>query len=201
MFVDWGFAGNRADYTDPRNSLLGHVLDRRLGIPITLAIVLIEVGRRIGVRLHGVGMPGHFLVGIDAEPGVFLDPFAGGVRLDEDGCRERFVQLNGPDARFTSELLAPTPKRAIVLRVLNNLEAAYSQQRSRAVVWVVRLRLAFTELPAGEVRRAAAVLGSCGAYAEGAVVLERLARQADAAGAAETETIEAEARALRARMN
>jgi hypothetical protein len=98
-------------------------------------------------------------------------------------------------------MLAATPKRAIVLRVLNNLEAAYSQQRSRAVVWVVRLRLAFPELPASEVRRAAAVLGSCGAYAEGAEILERLAEEAGAAGAADADTIEAEARALRARTN
>lgn len=206
LFVDWGFAGNRADYSDPRNSLLDQVLDRRLGIPITLAIVMIEIGRRTGVGLHGVGMPGHFLVGIDAEPDRWVDPFAGGAVLDVDGCRQRFASVHGPDARFDPTMVAPTPRRGIVLRVLNNLESSYARRRSRAVLWVVRLRLAFPELTAGEVRRAATVLGSFGAFTEAAEVLDRLAHDADEASAGEAGAgavgeIEAEARALRARTN
>ncbi len=198
LFREWGFAGNRADYGDPRNSLLDQVLDRRLGIPITLAVVMMEIGRRIGVGLVGVGMPGHFLVGVAAEPDRFVDPFAGGELLDGSGCRARFAQLHGDDAPFLPTYLDPTPVRAIVLRVLNNLEQAYASRRARDVLWVVRLRLAFAELPPEERRRAAARLGSFGAFGEGAAVLDELAARP---GTPDPAALEAEARALRARAN
>jgi regulator of sirC expression with transglutaminase-like and TPR domain len=198
IFDDWGFAGNRRDYSDPRNSLLDHVLDRRLGIPITLAIVMIEVGRRVGVPLTGVGMPGHFLVGAGAEPGTFVDPFFGGALLDAAGCRRRFAQLHGDATPFSPAFLAPTPSRAIVLRVLNNLEAAYATRRSRHALWVARLRLGFPELPVSERRRVAGLLGAYGAFAEGAAVLDAAVGAADQGDVA---AIEAEARALRARAN
>src|SRR4029079_15079067 len=86
LFVDRGFAGNTLDYADPRNSFLPDVIDRRLGIPISLSVLMIEVGRRIGVALHGVGMPGHFLVGVDAPAGGFVDPFHAGATLNADGA-------------------------------------------------------------------------------------------------------------------
>jgi regulator of sirC expression with transglutaminase-like and TPR domain len=198
IFGEWGFTGNRRDYSDPRNSLIDQVLDRRLGIPISLGIVMIEIGRRIGVGLHGVGMPGHFLVGITGDPDRFVDPFNGGALLDRAGCRRRFLELQGHGARFRDEHLAPTPNRAVVLRVLNNLERVYADRRSGDARWVVRLRLGFPELPAGERRRAAALLGALGAFREGAAVLDAVAARA---GADEVDAIAAEARALRARAN
>src|SRR5205823_9498396 len=90
LFVTEGFVGNAADYADPRNSYLDDVLDRRLGIPITLSVVMLEVGRRCGLQLHGVGMPGHFLVG--GGPGEWFDPFHDGARLDLAGCAALFMQ-------------------------------------------------------------------------------------------------------------
>jgi regulator of sirC expression with transglutaminase-like and TPR domain len=198
LFVDEGFAGNVEDYSDPRNSLLDEVVDRRLGIPITLSIVMIEVARRIGLGLHGVGMPGHFLVGVDDDPTAFVDPFHGGRILDVEGCREVFASLHGPEVAFSPTFLAPTGPRAILLRVLNNLQGAYLARSAVEAVWAARLRLRFAELPAGERRQTAALLGSLGRFAEAATALEALAGDLEGPSAA---TVTAEARALRAREN
>ena len=136
LFVTEGFAGNTSEYSDPRNSLLDDVIDRRLGIPISLSVLMIEVGRRIGLALHGVGMPGHFLVGVDEDPEVFVDPFHAGRVLDVDGCRAIFAALQGPDAPFSPAYLAPTGPRAILLRVLNNLQRSYLERSAVDAVWV-----------------------------------------------------------------
>jgi regulator of sirC expression with transglutaminase-like and TPR domain len=198
LFVEHGYAGNTADYTDPRNSLLDDVLDRRLGIPITLSILMVEVGRRIGVRLHGVGMPGHFLVGAEDEPGTFVDPFHAGRVLDVAGCRAIFTELSGPDAPFSDAYLAPTGTRAVLLRVLNNLQRSYLERGAADAVWVARLRLRFDELPPGDRRQTAALLGSLGRFAEAAEVLDDVASGLDGPTATAVAT---EARALRAREN
>jgi regulator of sirC expression with transglutaminase-like and TPR domain len=198
LFVDLGFAGNTADYTDPRNSLLDDVIDRRLGIPISLSILMVEVGRRVGVPLHGVGMPGHFLVGAADEPGTFVDPFHGGQVLDAAGCREIFTALAGPEAPFADAYLAPTGTRSVLLRVLNNLQRSYLERGAVDAVWVARLRLRFDELPAQDRRQTAALLGSLGRFAEAASELDQLADHFD--GPAAT-AVASEARALRAREN
>lgn len=198
LFVTDGFAGNTEAYTDPRNSLLDAVIDRRLGIPITLSILMIEIGRRIGLSLHGVGMPGHFLVGVDDNPGVFVDPFHTGRVLDVDGCREVFAALHGPDAPFTPAYLAPTGTRAILLRVLNNLQRSYLERSSVDAVWAARLRLRFAELPPPERRQTATLLGSLGRFTEAASALEALAEDLDDTNA---QKVAAEAQALRAREN
>jgi regulator of sirC expression with transglutaminase-like and TPR domain len=198
LFVDQGFAGNVEDYTDPRNSLLDDVIDRRLGIPITLSILMVEVGRRIGIRLHGVGMPGHFLVGARDEPGTFVDPFSSGRVLDAAGCHEVFAALHGTDVPFVDSYLSPTGTRAVMLRVLNNLQRAYLERSSVDAIWVARLRLRFAELPASERRQTAMLLGSLGRFTEAAAALEALADGLDDAAA---KTVVAEAVALRARDN
>ena len=195
LFVDQGFAGNVEDYTDPRNSLLDDVIDRRLGIPITLSILMVEVGRRIGIPLHGVGMPGHFLVGARDEPGVFVDPFSRGRVSTRRLCV--FAALQGPDA-FLPSYLDPTGPRAVVLRVLNNLQRAYLERSSVDAVWVARLRLRFAELPLAERRQTATLLGSLGRFTEGAAELEAVVPHLDEATA---KVVEAEAVALRARDN
>jgi regulator of sirC expression with transglutaminase-like and TPR domain len=198
LFVTEGFAGNTEHYTDPRNSLLDDVIDRRLGIPITLSILMVEVGRRIGVPLHGVGMPGHFLVGAGNEPGTFVDPFHGGRVLDEAGCRELFSAVSGTGAPFADAYLAPTGTRAILLRVLNNLQRSYLERGAVDAVWVARLRLRFAELPDRDRRQTAALLGSLGRFGEAAGELDALAAALDEPAAA---AVAGEARALRAREN
>ncbi len=198
LFVEQGFAGNVDDYADPRNSLLDDVIDRRLGIPITLSILMVEVGRRIGIPLHGVGMPGHFIVGVADEPDVFVDPFHGGRVLDAVGCRALFSGLHGPGAPFSDEYLAPTGPRAVMLRVLNNLQRAYLERSSVDAVWVARLRLRFAELPVSERRQTATLLGSLGRFTEAAAALESLAAHLDGPTA---QAVVAEAIALRSRDN
>ncbi|MEI7505217.1 MAG: transglutaminase-like domain-containing protein [Actinomycetes bacterium] len=127
------FIGNRAEYYDPENSLLPRVLDRHAGIPISLSVIMMEVGRRLGVPIVGVGMPGHFLVGLAQTTGdipqAFADPFHEGQILDADGCQELFHQLAGVHQTFLTGFLAPVHPMAIVERMLNNLKAVY-QSRS-----------------------------------------------------------------------
>ncbi len=110
LFETVGFSGNRRRYDDPRNSLLDEVLERRTGIPITLAVVVIEVGRRLGLRFDGIGLPGHFLVGVG--PDLYLDAFEEGRLLDSAACRRRFAELAGADAPWSAGLLAPVGPRA-----------------------------------------------------------------------------------------
>jgi regulator of sirC expression with transglutaminase-like and TPR domain len=201
LFVDLGFAGNRVDYGDPRNSYLDDVLTRRLGIPITLSVVMIEVGRRAGVRVEGVGMPGHFLVrvpdhGIGAEPRYF-DPFDDGVELTPEGCAARFSELH-PGIAFDRRFLDPVGARSIVTRMLANLEQTLLAREPSAVVWVTRLRLLVPGLAPLQRRRLAARLGSLGAFSAAADVLDELA---DEPGSTASTRDEAAARALRARAN
>jgi regulator of sirC expression with transglutaminase-like and TPR domain len=153
LFRDLGFAGNEEDYYDPRNSYLDDVLERRTGLPITLAIVMMEVGRRLGVPLSGVSMPGHFLVRDKVDPEVFIDPFARGLVLDRRGCQLRFHGVHGVDAVFDPAFLEPVGRRAIIERVLANLEGIAAGRGERNMLtWVLRLRAAMPD--AGEdVRR------------------------------------------------
>jgi regulator of sirC expression with transglutaminase-like and TPR domain len=160
---------------------------------------MVEVGRRIGVPLHGVGMPGHFLVGVSGDADTFVDPFHGGRVLDREGCREIFAGLQGGDAPFADEYLAATGPRAILLRVLNNLERSYLERGAADAVWVARLRLRFAELSPAERRRTAALLGSLGRFAEAAAVLDEVAAGLDAGKT--KDAVEQEARSLRARAN
>lgn len=125
LFEEKGFHGDREDYYDPANSLLDRVLARRAGIPITLAIVVIEVGRRVGLPLLGVAFPGHFLVRHALHPHVLLDPFAGRF-VTHRGCREILAAVGDGSIPFHPRLLAPVTGRCIVHRLLNNLRAVYA---------------------------------------------------------------------------
>ncbi len=134
LFVDESFAGNRAAYDDVRNSLLNVVLERRLGIPISLALVYMEVARRAGLEVYGVAFPGHFLLRVPADAGdesaIILDPFNGGRELDEAGCRALLASHLGDDDAFDGALLRPCSSRQFLVRMLNNLKRTYVQQRS-----------------------------------------------------------------------
>jgi regulator of sirC expression with transglutaminase-like and TPR domain len=145
LYGTLGFAGNEADYYDPRNSLLPDVLDRRLGIPISLALVYCEIAKRRGVEADGVGFPGHFLVRLKrASDEVLVDPFFGGAVLDDVGLGkllERVAgQANAP-ARITAEMLARSSGRAFLQRWLLNLRGIYLSRgdHARALLVVDRL--------------------------------------------------------------
>jgi regulator of sirC expression with transglutaminase-like and TPR domain len=125
LFETAGFTGNTARYDDWRNSCLDRVLDTRRGIPITLSVVMIEVGRRLGVEIHGVGMPGHFLVG-DGDD-VFVDAFHSGQVLDRAGCRALCASITGDRLVWRDDFLDVTSSRAIVARMLNNLVAGFAR--------------------------------------------------------------------------
>jgi regulator of sirC expression with transglutaminase-like and TPR domain len=127
LFERWGLRGNRESYYDPRNSYLNEVLERRLGIPITLAAVLIEVGRRLDVPLLGVGMPCHFLVCHARHPQLLLDPFDGGKLLTFEECGELLAAISRGRIRFRRELLRPSSARQMLFRILSNLRGIYAQ--------------------------------------------------------------------------
>ncbi len=133
LFEELGFTGNREHYDDPRNSFLNEVLDRRTGIPISLAVVYLEVGRRAGLRLEGVNFPGHFLVRAIAEPGIedlIVDPFHSGALLSEVDCRQLLRQHVGDEAAFDPTLLATATRQQIIVRMLVNLKRLYVRMRS-----------------------------------------------------------------------
>ena len=194
LFVERGFMGNAADYGDPRNSYLDAVLDRRLGLPITLSVLMMEIGRRRGLDLRGVGMPGHFLV---RTRGQFFDPFHGGERLDEEGCRERFEAVQH-DAPFLPSFLDPVGSHAILARMLANLVQTFVARAPASAIWALRLRLLMPGISSDERRDAAGLLGTLGQFEEAASALDAIARQLDGDDA---DRAERDAAAYRARAN
>lgn len=196
LFDDLGFRGNTEHYQDPDNSYLDQVVRRRLGIPISLSVLTIEVGRRLGVELDGVGMPGHFLVRHRAEPGTFLDPFGGGRRLDEAGCREIFTALGG--TIWQDSYLAPVGARAILSRMLLNLQGVFLPADLRSAAWVLELRLTIPGLAVADRLGLARALGSMGRFRLAAAALDRVAEELPPE---EAVTVRAESRGLRARHN
>ena len=161
-----GFGGNEEDYHDPRNSFLNEVLDRRVGLPITLSLVYMEVSRRLGVPAQGIGLPGHFIVGWppDRPNGEtrYLDPFHGGRELTVDDCGELFREMFGTDIPFSEDLLQAVGKRALIARILRNLKLHYvgGQQFQLALDAVERILL--VEPVAAEVRDRGVILAHMG---------------------------------------
>jgi regulator of sirC expression with transglutaminase-like and TPR domain len=138
-----GFRGNSADYYDPRNSYLNDVLERRLGIPITLAIVYVEVAKRVGVNAAGVAFPGHFLVRLDAagQDTLVIDPFGSGEQLDQDALQHLLARAAGASKTLDGSVLAPAPVRSILIRMLMNLRAIYATRGDYARLLVVLDRI------------------------------------------------------------
>jgi regulator of sirC expression with transglutaminase-like and TPR domain len=124
LFVEQRFRGNHERYDDPENSFLDRVLARRTGIPITLGVVYVEVGRRLGLPLAGVGFPGHFLVRTTGPEEIVVDPFFGQVLTHAD-CDDRLRAQFGPNARFDPHLLRPATPREILARMLANLKQIF----------------------------------------------------------------------------
>lgn len=135
LFEDLGYWGNTDDYYDPRNSYLNEVMDRKTGIPITLSILYMEIGRRIGLPLEGVSFPGHFLVRVQLRGGMLvLDPFAGGAPQSETELRERLKRVipegasDVPVAELPlDQFLEPATKRQILSRLLRNLKSIHRE--------------------------------------------------------------------------
>ena len=157
LYDEQGFSGNQDDFYDPRNSYLNDVLERRLGIPITLALLALDVAARIGLPLHGVSFPGHFLLGLDLDDGMLvLDPFHRGRSLDADELKARAKPHLGEDeldAAQLGDLLSPASHRAIIGRMLRNLKALYHERDDlvRALRCTDRLVLLEPDAP-GELR-------------------------------------------------
>ena len=153
LFRELGFAGDTDNYYDPRNSFLNDVLARKTGIPITLSILYIEVGTRLGLKLKGVSFPGHFLVKIRVTGGeLVLDPFDGGRSLSEEDLRERLARFTGEEAAQSlplEEFLESASPRQILARLLRNLKAIYLEAKDldRALTVMNRLVILLPDVP------------------------------------------------------
>lgn len=199
LFDELGLKGNEQEYNDPRNSYLNDVLDRRVGIPITLSVLTIEVGRRVGVPLAGVGLPGHFLVRHEAVPPLLLDPFNGGHSLSLEDCEGLVRHLYGDRVAFTPSLLAPVDNRAILARMLNNLRQIFQRRGDAAsAAWVLRLRAGIPGTEPRELGELATAQAALGRFEEAAATLSRLAASLPSA---ESDKAEAHAQLLRSRLN
>jgi regulator of sirC expression with transglutaminase-like and TPR domain len=144
LFQEEMFRGNAADYYNPRNSFLHHVLDERTGIPISLALVYMEVGRRVGFPLFGVGMPGHFLLkhyDVDGRA-ILIDAFERGSIVTEEDCRQKLNDIYSGQLALQPEFLLSVTRRQMLTRMLNNLRSIYLSQRDfRHALQVVDLIL------------------------------------------------------------
>ena len=204
LFEHEGFTGDVEHYADPENSFLDSVVERRRGIPISLSVLMIAIGRRLGVDVRGVGMPGHFLVLDGARGDVWCDPFHGGALLDADGCRERFELLYAGSLAFQRACLAPTSPPMIVARMLANLERSELAADPVQRAWMCELHLAIPGLTVAEQWELADQLARTGDMMHAASEYERLADRI-AAGAADPDDaasqLRTRARALRSRLN
>ena len=133
LFGDLGFAPNSENYYDPRNSFLNEVLERRTGIPITLCVIYMELGRKIGLPLQGVSFPGHFLVKCAVNEGaVVLDPYSGGISLGLADLQKRLRDVRGGEVSraIVAELLVSASNKEIIVRLLRNLKAIYLREHN-----------------------------------------------------------------------
>ena len=148
LYDEYGFRGNRSDYYDARNSFLNDVIDRRTGIPITLAIVYLSVGARLGLPVSGVGFPGHFLLRCSASETIVIDPFEGSL-LSRADCETRWRATLGADTPFDVRALEAAPARQTLARLIGNLKQIFLAQEEwpRALACIERLLLLVPDDP------------------------------------------------------
>jgi regulator of sirC expression with transglutaminase-like and TPR domain len=200
LFQRLGLRGDRRHYDDPRNSFIDQVLDRRRGIPISLSVLLIEIGRRCGLHLDGVGMPGHFLVRDSGSPQLLIDAFDGGQRLDRSACEQLLRRVTGTSSELTPGMLAATAPPAIIARMLANLDRSFERRADgKSLLWVSTLRLALPGLPLGDRMQLAVRLGSLGRFDDAANLLDELADHEPTEEL--TARLKGEATTMRARLN
>lgn len=205
LFEEEGFRGNREDYYDPRNSLLNDVLDRKLGIPITLAVVYMEVARRVGFPLVGVGMPGHFLLkhyDVDGRE-ILIDPFNRGSILTAKDCQQRLDELYGGQMPLQPAFLMAVSRRQVLVRMLNNLRSIYLTGRNfRKALPMVDLILAIYPRSPEDVKQRAMLRWSLGQNRGALADLEDYLKMSpDASDADEIRQTAASLRRIMATMN
>ena len=165
LFAEEGLRGNRDGYYDPRNSFLNDVLDRRLGIPITLSLIYMEVGQRVGFPLFGVGMPGHFLLkhyDVDGRE-TLIDPFSEGRIMSLSDCQHRLDEIYSGQMLLQPEFLLAVSRRQILTRVLNNLKNIHLSTRNfRKTLAIVDLILAIYPRSPEDVKQRATLRYSLG---------------------------------------
>lgn len=186
LFDELGFRGNRRSYYDPRNSFLNEVIDRRIGIPITLTVVYIEVAKRIGFPIKGVAMPGHFIAKHEAESGdLFIDPFNDGRLLGRLACSELVAEATGGALELEPDHLAAVTNKQILTRMLSNLLGIYGTgDQPRAIAAIDRILLINPDSPK-HVRDRGLLLASLGETRNGLAELDRYLELAPAAPDAE----------------
>jgi regulator of sirC expression with transglutaminase-like and TPR domain len=205
LFDEEGFRGNAEDYYDPRNSFLNDVLDRKLGIPITLAVIYMEVARRVGLPLVGVGMPGHFLLkhyDIEGRE-ILVDPFNRGGVLTAMDCQRRLDQIYGGQMPLQPEFLMAVSRRQVLVRMLNNLRSIYLSSRNfRKALPVVDLILAVYPRSPEDVKQRAMLRWSLGQSLGALADLEDYLKMSpDASDADEIRQTAATLRRMMATMN
>lgn len=175
LFVEQGFAGNRKDFFDPRNSFLNDVLDRRQGIPISLSLVLIEVGKRLGLAVEGIGLPGHFVAGARfGDSQILLDPFNAGALLTPEACERLVGRALGRKVALKPENFAAVTRRKFLARMLANLKGIYWQREAwDRVVGVIDRLLVLDPKAAGEWRDRGLAWSNMGEVRRGLVDWER----------------------------
>jgi regulator of sirC expression with transglutaminase-like and TPR domain len=173
LYRELGFRGpTAAEFSDPDNSLLDRVLDRRIGLPISLAVVEIEVARRFGLTLTGIGLPGHFIVGVPA--GALYDPADGGRSLTPDDCQALIRRSIGDGVLLNAGMLRPTGARQILARILRNLRAAHLARRDwPAAVDAIDLLLVLEPTDPEHGRDRGLLLGRMGRFGEAIIALKR----------------------------
>ena len=129
LFDEVGFQGNQGEYYDPRNSYLNEVLQRRTGLPITLCLVCLEVGKRLDIPLVGVGLPGHFVLSHRSQTDLIIDPFRRGILLSEEECAQILKNVLGANVDWDSRYLTPASNREFIARILRNLKGIYLNRR------------------------------------------------------------------------
>ncbi|MBI4408533.1 MAG: tetratricopeptide repeat protein [Gemmatimonadetes bacterium] len=175
LYQEEGFRANVENYYDARNSFLNDVLDRRLGIPISLGLVYLEVGWRLGLPVRGVNFPGHFLVRYDGEAmTILVDPFDGGRLRFEDQAQELLQRVYGGMVRLQPDFLQPAGKKDILVRLLTNLKRIYLNTRDDArALAAVEFILLVRPTAAGELRDRGMLLARTGRLDEAIADLER----------------------------
>jgi regulator of sirC expression with transglutaminase-like and TPR domain len=200
LFEEQGFAGNAEDYADPRNSYLNDVLERRLGIPITLSLVFIEVGRRLGLEMQGIGLPGHFITGarVGGEH-LLLDPFDGGAILTGEACRDVVARALGRVVDLTPAHFAAVTNRQFLTRMLANLKGSYWRQGAWAkVVGIIDRLLVLNPDAAAEWRDRGSAWNHLGDARRGLADWERYLREFP--GAPDHEQVKRELRRTRQKL-
>jgi regulator of sirC expression with transglutaminase-like and TPR domain len=170
-----GFTGDVDSYNDPANGLLGRVLDRRRGLPITLSILYIAVARRLHVPAFPIALPGHVVTGIGGrDRAIVLDPFHGGRLLDEAAIRRQVEQSTGGRLAFRRSMLRPSPAPNVVRRLLNNLTRDFTAAgQPRNALWAVELKLLLPNRLPDDQRVYGELLSQLGRFDEAAVAFER----------------------------